>query len=420
MGILVVKLIKTPIIVCILILGIGSPLLGQEIAPEVTIEYPIEVPGVVEDFDAAWQEISDIFYDPEFGPDSWKNLKDEYRPKVSSAANAGEAYELMAEMIGTLANFNTFVVPPWLRPPETETQGEIELEYGGVGVLLQELQSGEVMVLNVFTETPAESAGVLVGDLVVGVNDWRVVGENPVASIADRVRGPVGTDVTLVLQDPDGLERDVGITRGRIDLRPSVTDDILDGTIGYLRIPMLSEELVQQASLALPRLLSTSGLILDLRSVSSGTVNGLVQIAQWFLGSAHMGGFISREGVQLLPFRSDAIAAYQRPIVVVTNMRTYGIGEILALILREYKRARIVGTQSEGGFDIGKFIDLPSGGLLRVSIARYATPQGIFLPAEGLVPDDAIEPPDLRTIRSGTDVYLEEAITVLRETPRVL
>jgi len=404
----------------LLLLTVPFLLSGQaeEQAEEEDRSLGYSVQDALVDFDAAWQVIAENYVDPEFEGLDWEAVREEYRPRVGAAPDAGTAYELIGEMVARLENGNTLVVTPWMRSALETDSSDVLLEYGGVGILLQELTTGDVMVLQVFRDTPAEGAGVLIGDVITGVDDWRVSGENPVSAIADRVRGPVDTEVTLTLRDPDDAERDVTITRAKIDLRPSVENRMIEGTIGYLRIPVLSEELVSVSSRALPQMLSASGMILDLRSVSSGGFEEMAQIAQWFLGSAHLGGFISHEGAFALPYREDAIAAYQRPVVVLTNSRTYGIAEILTFVLDEYRRVKIVGNQTAGGFELGRPVDLPSGGILHVAIGRYISPTGEFLPQEGMEPDEEVEIPDLATVRSGRDVYIEKAVEVLRNPKR--
>ena len=394
---------------------------SSEIDTEETSSPVIPIAEILADFDALWQSISEGYVDPGFGGADWEALRGEFRTKVESLDDAVEAYTVIAEMIGELGNEMTFVVPPWLRPQDSETteSGEIELEYAGVGILLQQMQSGEVWVLQVFRDTPAERSGVLIGDVVAGVGDWRVEGENPVSEISSRVRGPAGTDVSLTLRDPDGDERDVTITRGKIDLRPSVEFKRVESTFGYLRIPALSEDLVAEAAKALPQLLSTRYLLLDLRNVASGTIEGMSQVAQWFLGSAQLGGFISREGGMALPFREDSIAAYQRPIAILVNSGTYGLGEMLAKILRDYKRGPTVGNQTQGGFQIGQLVDLPSGAVLHMTVGLYVSPLNQLLPLGGIVPDTDVELPDLKTVRNGTDVYIEKAVEALRSNPRL-
>jgi len=390
---------------------------GQPSAPVITLS----VADVVKDFDSAWQTIKDTFVDPKTYGVDWDKMKSDYRPKVAAAADAQAAYKLFDEMIGKLKSPNTGVIAPWDKASATQAADALAeplLQYGGAGILLQPLTSGDVFVLQVFKGTPAEKAGVLVGDVITGVDGWRVTRADAMEQVTQRVRGVVGTKVTLALKDPAGAERNVDIVRAQIDLRPSVDHRVIAGTIGYIRLPVLSKDLVDEASKALPSLLSTNGLILDLRSVGSGNLDQMVVIAQWFLGAAQMGGFVSREGGQALAFNQDSNAAYVRPMVVLTNSRTYGIGEMLAFLLRQYKRAGIVGETSAGAFEIANESTLPSGGILDVAIARFVASQGAMLPLTGLAPDVKVDPADLATLRAGKDVVIDKAVETLRSSPR--
>ena len=377
-----------------------------------------EDPPVLEDFDFAWQSISDLFYDTSFGGSDWNRVKEEYRKRVEEASDIETAYQIIAEMLGQLRNGNTFIIPPALRSDLDAETPQIDLEYAGVGILIQETQSGEVLVLNVFSKTPAEVAGVLIGDVIVGINDWRVSGEDLVAQCADRIRGPVGTAVNLTLRDPEGQERSLDVKRGKIDIRPVVEYRVIENRYGYLNIPALSPEMVDQVSRALPGLLTTSGLILDLRAVTGGDMDGLVRIAQLFLGAGSMGAFYTRRGPEMVTTRSDAVAAYQRPIVALVDSRTYAFGEILAYVLRVYRRARIVGSQTTGGYERTELLELPSGGFLSVAVGFYMSPQGERLPLQGVTPEFAVDTPSLETVRQRRDVYIEKAIEVLKN-PRM-
>ena len=407
----------------VLLLLIGVNGVSQDQAADQPSAAEISVEEILADFDSLWQAIQNEYVDPGFGGADWEELRGEYRERVETSDGAEVAYEIINELVGELGNQLTFVVPPWLRPEDAPAEepesGEVELQYAGVGILLQQMQSGDVWVLQVFRETPAESAGVLVGDVITGVEDWRVEGEDAVSEISSRVRGPIGTPVTITFRDPEGAERDITITRGEIDLRPSVEFKTVEGSFGYLRIPALTEELVSEASKALPRLLGTRYLMLDLRNVSSGTIEGMTQVAQWFLGAAQLGGFVSREGGVPLPFRQDAIAAYQRPLAILVNSGTYGIGEMLAKILRDYKRGPVVGNNTQGGFQLGQLVDLPSGAVLHMTVGLFVTPANELLPMDGIDPDKTVEIPDLQTVRSGVDVYIDSAVEMLRSNPRL-
>ncbi len=328
-------------------------------------ETNLTVGQVLDDFDAAWGNVAANFYDPEFSGINWDTALASERSKVADAADAIEAYQILKDSIDGLESLVTGILPPWDVPPQDDSEpGEVLLEYGGVGILLSQTTAGEILALQVFRETPAERSGVLIGDIIVGVDDWRVEGEDAMEAVVSRVRGIVDTVVNLTLRDPDGVERILAVTRAQIDLRASVETRVLDNGTGYIRIPALTTELVEQASRSLPNLLSTRNLILDLRGISSGGIESMTTLAQWFLGAANVGGFLTQGGPQALPFRTDAVAVYQRPMTVLTDGGTSGIPEMLAALLRSYDRAGIVGGQTSGGFEFGRVESLPNGGLV--------------------------------------------------------
>jgi len=416
---------------------------NQETAEDRIANLSIEL--VLKDFDLVEKSITEEYVDPGFGGTDWEKLKKEYKQKIESAQDPKRAYELLIEMACKLGNENTTIFPPWLtqpaepefpeevtaeealpaEPPEEEkaTAEEpseqdavdaLKLKYTGVGVLIQQVESGEIMVVQVFEGGPAEKAGVLIGDVIVGVDGWEVSRETKIEEVTERSRGPEGTEVLLTLRDPLGEERKVAITRASIELKPEVKHRIIEGTIGYLRIPLLTPELASEGARALPQLLNTRRMILDLRSVESGSIEGMVRIAQWFLGAANMGGFQYRKGAFALPYNKEAIAAYHRPLVILTNSRTYGLAEVLVFLMQEYRRATIIGNNTAGRFELMQLIELPSGGVLRLSVARYISPRGNPLPFKGIAPEVIVEPPDISLLREGRDTYVEKAVEELR------
>ncbi len=376
--------------------------------------------GPVDDFDAVWETVAEYYVDGDFGGVSWESMRDEYRPRVQNAPDAEGAYRVIGEMLGRLENDDTFIIPPAVVPElASAAAAPREEEYAGVGVMITEFREVGVVVTGTFRESPAEKAGVLAGDTIIAVDGEPLVEEEGTQGVADRVRGPVGTEVTLTLRDPDGEDRDITITRGRIDLRPSVDARVIRPGIGYIRLPAITVDLVQQASRALPSLLSTQGIALDLRGIGSGTPEAMVVLAQWFLGPTPLGTIITREERFPIPHRPDAIAAYRGPVVVITDSRTSGVAEVLAKVLREYNRASVIGATTRGGSQVAQIVPLPSGGLLHLVIARYVTPKGTVLHTEGIEPDVALPPPDLATIRAGDDPYLDRAEEIIRRGGRL-
>ncbi|TVR56930.1 MAG: PDZ domain-containing protein [Spirochaetaceae bacterium] len=376
--------------------------------------------GAVADFEVVWQVVSEWYVDGSFGGAPWASLRDEYRTKIQQAPDSETAYELLDELISKLDDPATFVVPPWLVPePQEQQAGEPETEYAGVGIMINEIPGTGVIVVGVFREAPAEGAGVLMGDVIVAADGHRFTEDEGSSEVTERVRGPVGTEVTLTLRDPDGEERDVTITRGRIDLRPSVEARTIQRGVGYIRLPALTIDLVEQASRALPSLLSTNGIVLDLRGIGSGTPEAMAVLAQWFLGPAQIGAVATRDEQHPIPHRPDAIAAYRNHLVVITDNRTSGVAEVLAAVLRDHNRAKIVGETTQGGSQIGRMLELPSGALFHIIIATYVTPRGTVLRADGIKPDVELPLPDLSTIRAGRDPFLDRAIEVIMSGGRV-
>ena len=378
--------------------------------------------GPLEDFDFVWRAISEWYVEPDYGGVGWDAIHDDYRLRVQRASDQDGAYNVIGEMLAELGNTTTFVIPPALVPAlrqQAEQQGPAEQEYAGVGILIAETDGPGVAVLGTFREAPAEKAGVLLGDVLVGVNGYRFTDDDDTQAVTNRVRGPVGSDVTLTLRDPDGVERQVTITRGRIDLRPSVETRVVQRTIGYIRVPSLSMDLIQQVSRALPSLLSTQGIVLDLRGVPGGSPDAMAVLAQWFLGPTPIGAVVTREERHAIPYSPDAIAAYRGHLVVLTDSRTSGVAEVLAAALRDAGRSRIVGTVTRGGSQIASIVEMPSGGLLQIAIANYTTARGTVLRDKGITPDIELVPPDLATLRAGRDPHLDRAIEVIRSGGRI-
>ncbi len=378
--------------------------------------------GPLEDFDFVWRAISEWYVEPDYGGVAWDQIRDQYRSRVQRAADSDGAYQVIGEMLAELGNSTTFVIPPSVVPAlrqQAAQQGPAEQEYAGVGILIGETEGPGVAVLGTFREAPAEKAGVLLGDVLVGVNGYRFTYDDDTQAVTDRVRGPVGTDVTLTLRDPDGVERQVTITRGRIDLRPSVETRVVQRTIGYIRVPSLTMDLIQQVSRALPSLLSTQGIVVDLRGVPGGSPDAMAVLAQWFLGPTPIGAVVTREERHPIPYSPDAIAAYRGHLVVLTDSRTSGVAEVLAAVLRDAGRARLVGAVTRGGSQIASIVEMPSGGLLQIAIANYTTARGTVLRDKGITPDVELDPPDLATLRAGRDPHLDRAIEVIRAGGRI-
>lgn len=373
--------------------------------------------AALRDLDVIWGAVWDEYADPFFNGVDWHRLPDEVRPRIEAAPTLAEAYQALADMVARLGDPSTYLVEP--DPYYTF----YETEYAGIGVLigaassLNEISGGvqfaddEVAVLEVFEGTPAEAAGVLVGDVIVAVDGWNAIGATT-DEISGRIRGEVGSQVQLTLRAPDGTERTLTITRERVDLRPTVTFRRINDRLAYLRLDTLLAEQVLEAREFLLANADVDHLILDLRGVSSGEPNAMGTVAGWFLGEVDLGAFESRYDRYTLkiPASDVSLPIYHGELTVLVHGGTSGLGEVLALLLAEYGRATVVGLPTAGGFSLTRLVILPSGWGLSLSIARYVSPQGRGVHAEGLTPHVPLDQVTLTDLRAERDPLLNRAI----------
>lgn len=376
---------------------------------------------VMRDVDVVWALVWDDYVDPFFNGVSWQRLPDEYGPRIAAAETEADAYRELAAMIDELNDPLTSLLPPF----DTLTMPEVE--YAGVGVAIGsaaslnaladgiEFDADEIAVLEVFEGAPAEEAGVLVGDIILAVDDWEVNGSGT-EEISNRVRGPVGTRVELRLRAPTGEERVVGIVRSRVDLSPQATVEKRYGagrTIGYLRLDHFGPSLLNAARERLVDLGEIDVLVVDLRGLWLGDAGNAVPLANlvaWFTDRADLGHFESRRERFTLQRAGDVERIYDGPLVVLVDGGTGGFAEILALVLAESRRATVVGMPTQGGFSLSRAMLLPSGWGLNLSVARYESAKGATLHGEGLTPEVLLEPVQLDQLRTLRDPWWNQLI----------
>ncbi len=289
---------------------------------------------------------------------------------------------------------------------------EIEGRFSGVGLSVTATKRG-LHVVQVFKRSPAEGAGIEVGETIVSVGGRSIAGLSSTVATA-RIKGPEGTEVTVGVRDPkSGKTRQVRLTRAEISL-PVVSSRVetVDGEkLGYARLATFSEG----ASVALRRAvrrLRTKGarrLVLDLRGNGGGLLEEAVLSASIFLPEG--------DTVVSTDSRSQGHAVYKAkggnlppmPIVVLIDRNTASAAEILTAALADDAGAKTVGTRSYGKGVFQQEIDLSNGGALKLTVGEYFTPKGTNLAGKGIEPD--VRAPDLPgTVR---DEGLQRGLGVL-------
>lgn len=282
----------------------------------------------------------------------------------------------------------------YLLPAEAEVAAEeLEGEYGGVGVTLQQV-NGIVSVARVGPDTPASRAGIRAGDVVERIDS------RPVSSITDDLhgidlRGPVGSTVVLtVVHYPAGMSTEIPLEREAIVVHPVAWEMIPDTNYMRIEIDIFGDRTTQELDQALAeaQAASAAGIVLDLRGNGGGWVLSAQETIGRFL-DASVGPAMyedvspARGGETSLPIVNGETAPTDLPLIVLVDGNTASAAEIVAGSLRDYDRALVVGEETFGKGSVQRIFDFQDGASLRVTVAEWFTPSMGRIQDEGIRPD---------------------------------
>ena len=261
--------------------------------------------------------------------------------------------------------------------------------FGGLGIEVT-MENGFVKVVSPIDDTPAAKAGLQPEDLIVTVDDVSLVGLT-LAEAVEKLRGPVGSEIRIMVQRAQDEPFEVSIIRDEIKIK-SVRSRLYD-TIGYVRITTFSEQTTPGLMNAVDDLYAEtdgnlSGIVLDLRNNPGGLLNEAIRVSDAFLEE---GEIVSTRGRD----DSDIQHAYARagditrglPIVILINSGSASASEIVAGALKDHHRAILMGTRSFGKGSVQTIVPLPGHGAMRLTTARYFTQSGVSIQARGIEPD---------------------------------
>lgn len=268
-----------------------------------------------------------------------------------------------------------------------DLSGEIE----GIGVVIQTLEdTGEIEVVNVLTGAPAIEAGILPGDIFTAVNGEDVTGFSQL-ELAGKVRGAAGSSVTITMLRDEELI-DFTMNRARIQI-PTVESRILDNSIGYIKLFEFNDDARAALDDALAELDASelNGLIFDLRGNPGGLLNSAVDVASAFLD----------DGVILIEDFGDGreqtlnvngnFSGVTIPMVVLVDETSASASELVAGALQDQGRATIIGEITFGKGTVQTWHQLTNGGGVRLTIARWLTPDRHWIHEQGITPDVIVE-----------------------------
>lgn len=318
-------------------------------------------------------------------------------------------------MLDTLEDPNTRYLPP---AAEESARQSMEGELQGIGVTV-EYVDGNITVVSPFEGSPAEEAGLEPGDILREADGVELTGME-LAEAAELIRGPAGTVVNLVVER-DGETFSVDVERDVITI-PSVRSEMLEQDLAYVRVSRFANNTPEELRTALDDLIAQDpvGLILDLRNNPGGGLDTAVDVADEFLDEGTV--LIERfgSGEERIFESSGDGAAEEIQMVVLVNEGSASASEVVAGALRDRDRATLVGTTTFGKGTVQTWHSLSNGGGVRITFARWLTPDGTWVTDGGLEPDVVVERPEPTDGADDEqppmeDIQLQTAVDVLTE-----
>ncbi|GIK57734.1 MAG: S41 family peptidase [Chloroflexi bacterium] len=338
----------------------------------------------------------DVFYE------TWQLVEQQYDGDVPP--NEDVLYAAIEGSLRTLGDeFTRFIRPDVAERMRQDAVGSVE----GIGAFVRENEQGQFEIVRPIPGQPAEKAGLLPGDIIIGVDGQSMEGVS-FDEVILLVRGPRGTDVTLLVQrEGEDEPLEFTITRVRFEI-PTVEYRMLENDIAYIHLQEFNQTAVQKTLAALEELLAQNpqALIFDLRDNPGGFLNQSVAVADLFLPDSVVLFERNRNGLDQT-FRADnGDIAETIPLVVLVNPGSASASEIVAGALQDHGRAILIGETTFGKGSVQQVHELSDGSELRVTIARWYTPANNTIDKEGVTPD--IEIP--MAFGAEEDIQLQRAI----------
>lgn len=295
----------------------------------------------------------------------------------------------------------------------TELQEGTTGEFGGLGIEVG-TEDGLLKVISPIDDTPASRAGVQAGDTIIKLDKTLIRG----AGLNDAIkhmRGQVGSPISITLIR-EGVEKPIELTliRAVIKVR-SVRGRLLEPGFGYVRLSMFQvhtgEDLVKQLTkLKADAKGPLKGLILDLRNNPGGVLGAAVAVADAFLDSGRIVYTEGRAADAKLQFDAagpDLLAG--APLIVLVNEGSASASEIVAGALQDQQRALIMGRQTFGKGSVQTILPMSNKAAIKITTARYFTPSGRSIQAEGITPDVLIDKVKITDLGAEDGAFLKEA-----------
>ncbi|WP_159786796.1 S41 family peptidase [Sodalinema gerasimenkoae] len=338
--------------------------------------------------DEAWQIVNRDYVDDTFRENDWQQVREELLGQDYSSRE--QAYAALRRALARLDDpYTRFLDPEAFEALNEQTSGELS----GVGLRLERDNQRETLsIVEPIPNSPASREGIREGDRILAI-DGDSTRSMDVDDASQRIRGTVGTPVTLTIQRGE-REFDVTLVRSRIEL-PAVHHSLsLEGEtrVGYIHLSEFSSHAHEQMYRAIEDLKEqgVDAFVLDLRGNPGGLLSVSIQIARMWLNEGAIVSTVDRHG-NVDAVEATRTALTDLPLAVLVDRNSASASEIVAGALQDNGRATIIGTQTFGKALVQSVNSLSDGSGLAVTVAHYYTPNGTDISQNGILPDTRVE-----------------------------
>jgi carboxyl-terminal processing protease len=286
-----------------------------------------------------------------------------------------------------------------------DLQVEVQGQFGGLGLEVT-MENGVVKVVSPIDDTPAAQAGLKPNDLIIAIDGEPVQGM-ALNDAVNKMRGPVNSSIKLNIKRGDAAPFDVTLKRAVVKIQ-SVKSQSQGDDIGYIRISSFNEQTDSGVQSAIKSLQAKdgsklAGIVLDLRNNPGGLLEQAIAVVNDFIDKGEIVSTRGRrpEDAQRYDAKPPGDLTHGLPMVVLINGGSASASEIVAGALQDHHRAILLGTRSFGKGSVQTIIQLPGHGAMRLTTARYYTPSGRSIQAQGIEPDIVVEPAKIQKINEG-------------------
>ena len=354
-------------------------------------------------FDNTWKIVRDNYYDSNLNIQSWGRWKEHYRGKIKTDDDAKVAIDTM------LASLNDPYSRYMDKNEYLDQNNSINSKITGIGVNITSI-AGKIHIVNVMEGTPAQFANLLPDDIITAIDGKEINGLS-ISEVANLVRGPENTFLNItILRNKDKLTK--RILRKEIKIK-TVKSSILDKNIGYIQITSFIGSTTPNEFLeALEKTKDSDGLILDLRGNTGGLLPNAIFIANLFIPKGNIVSIVGRNGYKYDINAQDTEYIITKPTIVMVDGSSASASEILSGALKDYNRAKLLGTKTYGKGMVQKIIPMPNETGLNLTVAKYLTPKGTDINQKGINPDIEVEL-SLKDLKNHNDSQLQVAKSTL-------